>query len=507
MEMFALNKELDRLESVLSSLTGAARLEVLVALAWHLRQRDTRRSLAFADEADGLLIEFTFPESDFKQASSRILLIRGEAKWLFGGLAAAGSLAERALKDFALAEDYIGSADAHWLLAEIASDSGKMDQNASHLALAASHAQQSNDCARISITKAAIARSAILFNFPVAKTQWDAQFNSDELTISPSVNACVNDFLGLAAHQSSDFGKSVAHWLITYEASMQTGQIRRAITAATNIGDDFSNVGDHHAALEWVQRALEMARVTGWPVSIGDSLDATAATLRHLEQLEDALKLQRSALTTLTPLAGSRDYAIALRNFGDLMLDMADYRSALEIFRQLLDRAVALHQVDFQSMARRGMAHALLKLDRPEEALVEASHALTSAIEQSDLFRQIDALKVMAEIYSVHSLPYPPNMTAASPSLHYLLQAQILSNAIGANSKSSELLDAIAVAYANTGDYKNAFQSMQQSNEARKKKQSLESKNRAMAFKVVRNSEHARLAGERHLRLMQEEEK
>ena len=88
----------------------------------------------------------------------------------------------------------------------------------------------------------------------------------------------------------------------------------------------------------------------------------------------------------------------------------------------------------------------------------------------------------MAEIYSVHSLPSPLNMTAASPTLHYLLQAQILSNAIGANSKSSELLDAIAVAYANTGDYKNAFQSMQQSNEARKKKQSLESKNRAMAF-------------------------
>ena len=60
---------------------------------------------------------------------------------------------------------------------------------------------------------------------------------------------------------------------------------RRAIFSATNIGDDFNNLNDHHAALEWMQRGLDLARPTGWPGSIGAVLTQTAGTLRSLGRL------------------------------------------------------------------------------------------------------------------------------------------------------------------------------------------------------------------------------
>ena len=504
MDMFAPTEEVIRLENDLAQYTGATRLDILVQLAWHLRQRDPRQAIILVDEADRLLAELALPDGIFEQASARLLLIRAEVKWLFGGLASAEGLAELALEKMTKINDQVGCADTHCLLAAIARDRGDSDRNDVELELTVVATRLAGDQRRIDTAEAELARWFLLRDFQSAQERWSGRFNGEISTLS--VAASVSDYLGLLAHQSSDFGLSVTHWKRTHDAALATGQLRRAITAATNIGDDFSSVGDHQAALEWMERALDLARLTGWPVSIGVCLDATAATMRHLGKLDIAQQLQRSALATLAPFAGSRNYAIALRNFGDLALDRGDNEVALDTFHQLQERADVIHQADFQTMARRGLAHALYKLGRLQEALFAALDALAIAQTQGDAYRQIEALKVLAKIYSCNALPSPAGITAASPQLHYLILAQDIFSSMGGETMSCDILDLIANAYAVMENFEAAFRALCNANSVRNKVHGLESANRSTLLKVLYEAERVRIEEEHRSRLAASEE-
>jgi hypothetical protein len=91
---------------------------------------------------------------------------------------------------------------------------------------------------------------------------------------------------GAVRQPLSDFGAAAGYYIRCYETALETGQLRMAITAATNIGEDFTILNDHHAALEWMQSALDLARPTGWPRSVGACLMHTADTMRRLGQLD-----------------------------------------------------------------------------------------------------------------------------------------------------------------------------------------------------------------------------
>jgi tetratricopeptide (TPR) repeat protein len=146
-----------------------------------------------------------------------------------------------------------------------------------------------------------------------------------------------------------------------------------AITAAINIGLDFTLLNDHHAALEWMESALDLARPTGWPRSIGACLMHTADTMRRLGRLDATAELLQEALD---PGADGRRARLRHRPAlpGDLSLDKGDYTAALDAFRKLQARGEALQHADFQSIARRGQAHALLPRP-PQEALAMAEQA------------------------------------------------------------------------------------------------------------------------------------
>ena len=100
MEMFARDEQLARWEADLPVLRDGARLDLLLPLAWQLRQRDPARARVLALEAIGLAK--ALPEAARRLAEARVWLIDGEAEWLFGELDAARELF-RARRDLAAA--------------------------------------------------------------------------------------------------------------------------------------------------------------------------------------------------------------------------------------------------------------------------------------------------------------------------------------------------------------------------------------------------------------------
>jgi signal transduction histidine kinase len=506
MDMFALEEDLAQWEVSLLPLRGVARLPVLVPLAWHLRQRDSERADALAAEALALLPQASLDTLAQATIAGRMQLVQAEVLWLRGALDAAEARAGEAFDQLCALGDHAGCADAHWLQAWIDVDRGDHARRDSELALALAAARLAGDEQRQHIIEAGSARWAILRD-PNSAAGWTPRFAPEQppALAVPGCAAWRHDYLGVAASLSSDFGTAAGHYIRCYENALASGQLRAAITAATNIGEDFTNLNDHHAALEWMQCALDLARPTGWPRSVGASLMHTADTMRRLGRLDAAEELLHEALDMLAPLSGARSYAIALQYLGDLSLDRGDYAAALDAFQRLEGRADALQQADVQTVARRGQAHALSGLDRPQEALQAAHEAVRLAGEQRNTHHQVTALRVLSLIYSRHALPSPNGMTELNATLHYLHRALAVASTIEGYTVPGELLDALAREYARAGSYQQAYQMAVSASAAREKTHSQEATNRAVAMQVHHQTEHARAEGLHHRQLAESE--
>ncbi|MBV6325312.1 ATP-binding protein [Duganella violaceipulchra] len=501
MDMFAVDDDVAHWEAALLPLRGPARLPVLVPLAWHLRQRDTMRAVALATEGRQLLPATALSQDDMRLVSARLLLVQAEAIWLAGELDDAAVLAEQAYEQLCQLGDHQGCADAHWLRAWIAIDRGDHRAGESELELMAAAARQAGDAQRADIAEAAIARWAVLQDHRSAERRWGQRFATDQAPQHPGAAAWVYDFFGLSASQHSDHGAAARHYIHCYETALETGQVRMAVIAAINIGLNFTILNDHHSALEWMQSALDLARPTGWPRSIGACLMHTAETMRRLGRLDATEELLHEALQIMTPLPGARSYAHALSYLGDLALDKADYPGALNAFHRMAGRADALGQADFQSIARRGQAHALCFLDRPQEALEMAERAVELAAEQANRDNHVAALRVLSVIHERHALPPPAGMTEQNATLHYLHQALEVASAIDGYTLPGDLHDALGREYARVGDYAKAYAAAQAAAAARQKTHSQEATNRAIAMQVHHQTEHARAEGLHHREL------
>ena len=502
MEFFAINEVVVQMETDLPSAKDGARAELLLALSWQLRQRDTQRALTLADEVESLLANVALEEAQRQKMALRLSLIRGEAKWLFGDSAASQALADSALHGFTRLNDGLGCADAYWLLACLAHDQG---DGARRTAAYEAMASKANDCdpVRVIIAQATLARFAAYSDVTAAKERWGAHFASlanqqQTPELHPTARCWIEDFFGTAASLNSDFGQSIRHRTATYMLELLIGQQRHAIITASNISDDFASLNEFHTSLEWGQRGLDLARKNGWPGMIGTALTQTAESLRGLQRFEAAAAMLHEALRMMAPLSGSRQYAIALQYLGDVDLARKQYANALDTLRLVEQRGIALGQPDLLFASQCGQAQALLQLGRSEQALRMAESALAGA--QSN-FQKIRVLRIMAEIHSNHLLPAPSDMVAASAPLHYLQRAIDLATTIADYTIPGDLLEAAADEHAKVGDIHKAYQLAKQSIQSHGKIHSQQANNRATAIQVSHETEQTRAEAEHHRQL------
>ncbi|MBI3229961.1 MAG: GAF domain-containing protein [Burkholderiales bacterium] len=511
MEMFIHQDDLQVFQAQLEQPARplAEQLPLQVEMVWHMRQRDTRYALKLSDSIEARLAsaeaQASIPEATRRQLAARILLVRGEAKWLFAELDAAFELAQQAFAIFTELMDEIGCADSHWLMAWIENDRGDYAAHDEEMVNMAQAALAGGDTLRVDLAQASLAVSAAFRDPQAAEEHWDRHFHADMENLHPALYACVNDFLSRLASQTSDFGRAITYRLRTRESALQTGQIGRAIYAMINASSDFSCLNEHNTALDWTQRALDLARPTGWPSRIGACLVQSAETLRQLGRLNAAHELVSEALQTMAPLAGSRTYALALRCMGELALDRGDNRAALAWFGQLQQRASVLAQAELEITALRGQADAWLRLNKAQPAISAALISLALARQNSDAHKQIAALQVLADIHARQPALETNAITQGSASLHYLRQALDIADSIEGYTVPGNLLDAVAQAHSASGDFQTAFAVVRQANAAREKIHSQQATNRAIAMQVRHETERAQAEGEYHRQLAETE--
>jgi signal transduction histidine kinase len=351
------------------------------------------------------------------------------------------------------------------------------------------------------VADASLARSAVQRDGGAARARWGASLDAGSARRHPGLAAWIHDFLALSAHQAADFSAAASHFIRCYQAALDSGQLRAAITAAVNISENFTMLGDHHTALEWIQTALALARPAGWPLSLGACLMQGANSLRRLGQLDAAHDMLAQALAILAPMSNARIYAIALQYRADLALERGEYDAALDGFRRIEQRADALGHSDVRSAARRGQAQALSQLGRAQQALDVAASALAMAADGAHAHNHIDALRVMADIHARHRLPAPPGMAEPTPALHYLRAALAVGAGIDGYSVPGDLYDAMAREYAAAGDFARAYDNALAARAAHRKTHGHEATNRAIAMHAQHQTAQARSDGQHHREL------
>lgn len=496
MEKFVLDAEVAQLAGQLEGTDGEERLAVLLPLAWHLRERDTRRAMSLVYEARALLSYSELTQHERQAIAARLQLIAAEAKWLFSELHEAQESARIALQLFEEIHDFIGCSDSHWLLALIASDNHTIADADAELELCVADAKRAGDSLRADVALAFTAVRHSDRDLHHARELWGKTLPLDTSNLHPGLAVWIERVWASLAVQIGDFERAMTCTIRAYESALVSGQLRRAVHSAVNVSDSFNSLNDYDAAFEWAQRGLTLARTTSWPASTGACLTQMGETLRKLGQFDAGRDLLNEALAALQPCAASRSYFNALNYLGCLENDSKHHQVALGQFQQLMRIADELLQTEFQIAARNGQALALSQLGRKEEARLLARTALKLARDKRDPLEEVYALKVMAELHRDHApAANDANIhdgAATDTSLYFLNQAIEVAGSIEGFPIDGGLYDLVAGEYAKVGDFEKAYAEALKASAARASAYRKETANRAIAMQIQHRTERAR---------------
>ncbi len=498
-ELFITDAQLPQWEEMSHSTAPLVRLWAITILAWHLRERDSGRSIELVTQAKNLLLHASLNEPERLSISARLQLTSAEVKWLFSELETAQKMAHDALIDFQAAKDFAGCSDVHWLLAAIASDNDAFANADTELELVIVNANLASDSLRLDVARALTA-FRLSFRSPLAaKERWGNSFPADTKKLHPGLATWVDSFWISFFMQTGDFGKAAVCSIQAHESAMASGQIRRAIHSTANAGECLNNLNDHDAAFEWMHRGLDLARSKTWPVCVGTSLSRLGEMLRRLGQLEAAQKLLYESVDALRTCKTSRSYLNALHSLGYLENDCKHHDVAQQFFKQLTDLADADGQAEFQISSRTGQAFALAQLGQKQEALVLAGTALALARKKNDPYEEINALKVLAELNVDNKVDNAlrdkssaaDGEDAINTPLYFLKQEIEVASNIEGYLIEGELYEAVAREYAKLGDYSKAYETTLKASAAHAQTNKKEIANRTVALQIRHQTERA----------------
>ena len=450
-ELYALDSELTPLQDSLTAETAADRAAALIELAWHLRQRDGDRSLALVEEAESWQPVLAQAEPLHSTIVTRAALIRAEIAALFLDTERARQLLATAESSCAAREDAIGLGDAKLVAAAIAHAEGDMIRTESLYGEAEQWFRRGADPLRCEIA-AAWGRFFRAIRDPSTEAPWlDAQAG-DDAALHPALGALGAATQGVMWSARGELGRGALCHARASDLALEAGLIRLSIVAAINVGGWLQTLGDYDGALNWIERALERAKRTGWPSVMALSLLRLGELQHRLGNLEPSRTALTEALDLFRGAPRNSNRAACLASLGSTQLTMGENAAALESYREASGIFAATTHAEGYVSAAIGEARALSGAGRPDEAFAKIERARLFALERGLESLNVELAEAMAEIHRQHELPAPHGMTAPNAVLHYLEQAYATGKSIAGWDAPVTLLTRISAAWERAGE-------------------------------------------------------
>lgn len=511
LDYFGSEQDVQALERQLSAGCASQRPLRLAALAWYLRQRDTRRVLALVDEAQALLAAGALDaagEAQRTRCLARLQLVRGEARWLFAELDAAKGLLAQAHEGFAAVGDDTGAGDAALAQAILLQYHADEPAGANACFADALDAyRRAGDPVRLRCAEASLALGQFMQAPAAAVARWGEVLGAAAASGHAGLDARIAVTNGWFAQFRGELVQEVACNQRAFPLALEAGQLRTAIIVAGNATRAFLSLNDPAQALEWAERAVALARQTGWPATLTFSLGWVGLALHRMDRSAAARELLVEALAGLGSASGAGTFhSIAATLLGDVCFSLGEPAAAAEAYAvsEGIERRAG-RATWYLADALRGKSLVLSSLGRKDEALAAAEEALAIHRTAGVRWRQAGCLQALATIAREHRLPPPAGSHAATGAIHHLEEALAIDEGTAGKTVSDELCSELSREYEAVGDLVRALAFERRAMAARSRIQSKKATDLTAAMQVRFETERARADAE-HNRALAEAE-
>ncbi|GAB3260584.1 diguanylate cyclase [Chitinimonas naiadis] len=484
LDLYADDAELVSLEARVADQDGYTPLGQ-VTLAWHLRQRDTRRALMLAAEASTRLAQ-DLPEHASLRA--RIALLRAEAEVLFTRFDSAAKLINTARQVFTTLNDALGLGDCHMAAALLASARGDSAANLHEAEAAAAWYEGAGDLTRGQIA-AAWATHASSYQDPANGPQRVKDLRAKYTDFAEPAQVILGMAEAFNQFNAGQYAHAAVNLARLIGLSERLGMLHWRIRIGNTLSAAFANLDDKESALPWVEQTLALARHSGWPVALGETLALLGNLVHAVGQTERSISLLTEAVDWLKAVPDSRSMATANCYLSQVKLAAGRYEEALQhaLTAEQIAIKLSAHAVVADARILAGRACAGLGDGERARQLVEAGLVLT---EQHQLpFWQVDALQALAEIDG--NFPQP-----GRSALPHLERAIEVMNSMGGHSESVTLLQSLSRAYEQNGDLARALDYARQAHAKADKAEHKRVANQLVALELRHQSEQQRMEAE-----------
>jgi DNA-binding CsgD family transcriptional regulator len=422
MKLYAADAEISTLEGVLIDPRGEGLLAATVALAWHLRQRDSARALR--------LVGGVMPALGGTPAESEPGEIAPVAHRARAALAACEAAA--LFCDFEAGERWLADARHHidpqsdaqaegdaWLVESVlAKARGQRERELQGLNRAIAFFETSGAPERLAIARM-WASYELSFSapdretsagleppgkaWPEASIAWDALWSAARAL----------------ALSYRDPATAAAVYQHACRQARLVGMVRLEVVAMINAGAAIQGLGDYDLAADCFDLAATRARATGWPTLIGATNTRIGELLRNLGAYDESRTILSEAILALSVGSRGVNLAIAcaalaqtLQAMGLAVESLEPMSEAIAMYREAKTNANLALNLIFQA---RGLAAA----GQPERtiAVLDEAQALIDEFQLSSL--HVGVTDVLADLHHRFPLPAPPGMTLPNGALHF----------------------------------------------------------------------------------------
>jgi tetratricopeptide (TPR) repeat protein len=456
MNLHASQSEIDALEDVLRrAASGEGVVAAKVALAWHLRQRDSGRTLQLVQDVMPVVraSRSTTHGDAVASCHARAALAAAEASALYGEVVEAERCLVDARANLNPTWDPQAEGDAWLVESLLARTRGQAERSLAALRQAVKCFTRADEAERLDVAQAWIA-------FERATTGPE-RVEPGDATPERGDAVGARDAILVAARAVTLSSRNPAAATRAFAAAGDVAQARGLVwlevTCQLETGAVIHELGDYDRAARCFDAAALRARATGWPTLIVTCDTHFGALLCDLGAFDESQQTLEAAIESLS--ARPRGPLLANAHAALARTLLATRRTA-EASAQM-DAAMALFRA---ADSPRDLAANLILHARVLAAAVQPGRAVDALAEAQALVetRGFESMRVrlhqaQADLHHRFTLASPADMRLPSASLHFAESALVHGQRLTGWSPRATLLDFLAERWAETGDHERAY--------------------------------------------------